>query len=204
MKLIVIDDDPIVSSSLKTILEIHDGIEVIAIGNDGSVALELYQKHHPDILLIDIRMTKMNGVDAARQILEFYPQAKIVFLTTFKDDEYVHTALEIGAKGYLLKQDFETIALALKSIMAGQVVFGGDIIHSLNTRKNRIHTNADLSEKEIELLECIAQGHNNKELASILGYSEGTVRNQISVLLEKLALRDRTQLAIYYFNHLQK
>ncbi len=200
MKLIVIDDDPIVSSSLKTILEQHAKTQVVAIGHDGEQALELYRTYQPDILMMDIRMSTVNGIDAGRAVLQCFPDAKIVFLTTFQDEEYLEQAMQIGARGYLLKQDFNSLHLALQSIMANQIVLGTPFIKSAKKVPSQ-HLNA-INAKERELLELIAKGHSNKEIAQTLGYSEGTVRNQISRLLEKLDVRDRTQLVIYYFNTL--
>lgn len=203
MKLIVIDDDPIVSMSLKTILETAPETQVIAVGHDGSEALELYRRFTPDVLLMDIQMKSMNGLAGAKEILSVYPEARIVFLTTFSDTLYIQEAIQLGAKGYLLKQDFAAITAALKSIMAGQVVFGNEIISKFQAIKPSFENVHELTEKELELLEAIAKGLNNKELAAHFGYSEGTIRNQISLLLEKIKVRDRTQLVIYYFNHLK-
>lgn len=203
MKIVLIDDDPIVSSSLKTILESHEAITVQEIGADGNQALELYIKHQPDILLMDIRMKDVNGIDAGRKIINYDPNARIVYLTTFLDDEYVDAALELGAKGYLLKQDFANIIPALNSIMANQIVFGQGVMSRLQPRHQKFEYEA-LNEKEVQLIELVARGLNNKEIADTVSYSEGTVRNQISALLEKLALRDRTQLAIFYFQNIQK
>ena len=112
MRVLIVDDDRLVGISLKTILEAADGISVCALGRSGQEAISLYQEHHPDILLMDIRMEGMNGLDAATEILSFDPNAKILFLTTFSDDEYIVRALRLGAKGYLLKQDFESITPA--------------------------------------------------------------------------------------------
>lgn len=201
MRIIIIDDDPIVSQSLKTILSQQD-IDCVAIGQDGSEAVQLYQRYCPDIVLMDIRMKQLNGIEAGKILLQAFPEAKLVYLTTFQDDEYLTDALKIGAKGYLLKQDFEALALALHSVLAGQTVFGSNLIQKLHQRIPD-KTAPLLSKREQDLMTLIAQGLNNKEIADALGYSEGTVRNQISALLDRLSLRDRTQLVIYYFNHLK-
>lgn len=149
MKIIIIDDDPIVCESLRMITEMGskksngEEITVVAIGHDGNEALSLYHRHQPDILLLDIQMKEKNGLDAAEEVLARYPEAKILFLTTFLDNEYIISALRMGAKGYLVKSD----------------------------------------------------------VASALHFSEGTVRNYLSVILEKLGLRDRTQLAVAYYKY---
>ena len=183
-------------------------IEVVAIGNNGKEAIALYEEHKPDVLLMDIRMDVMNGLEAAENIFAFDKNANILFLTTFSDDEYIIKALNLGARGYLLKQDFESIIPALKAAYSGQSVFGGQIVSKLpslmdNTKQVNESDGGntfpdDITKKEIEVMEQVAMGLNNKEIAANLFLSEGTVRNYISTILEKLNLRDRTQLAIYY------
>lgn len=205
MKIIIIDDDKLVSMSLKTILNANEKIEVVAIGNDGYDAIDLYPKHLPDVLLMDIRMEKMTGLEAAEQIIAKYPNAKILFLTTFSDDEYIVKALNIGAKGYILKQDFEGIAPALEAVMSGQTVFGSTIVNKLpnilNSSESFHYEKYGISKKESEIIELVAQGYSNREIADKSFLSEGTVRNYLSIILEKLDLRDRTQLAIFYYQH---
>ncbi len=207
MKVLVVDDDRVVGISLKTILEAEPDITVPALGRDGSEAITLYKEHHPDILLMDIRMEGMNGLDAASAILAEEPTAKILFLTTFSDDEYIVRALRLGAKGYLLKQDFESIVPALHAVYGGPNVFGSEVVKKipniLSTPKEPDVSELPLNEKEIEIMKLVAEGLNNKEIAQTLFLSEGTVRNYLSSTLEKLELRDRTQLAIYYYKHVQ-
>ena len=207
MKVLVVDDDRVVGISLKTILEAEPDISVPALGRDGSEAIALYKEHHPDILLMDIRMEGMNGLDAATAILASDPAAKILFLTTFSDDEYIVRALRLGAKGYLLKQDFESIVPALHAVYGGQNVFGSEVVKKipdiLSTPKEPDTSDLPLNEKEVEIMKLVAEGLNNKEIAQTLFLSEGTVRNYLSSTLEKLELRDRTQLAIYYYKHVQ-
>ena len=207
MKVLVVDDDRVVGISLKTILEAEPDITVPALGRDGAEAIALYKEHQPDILLMDIRMEGMNGLDAAATILAMDPAAKILFLTTFSDDEYIVRALRLGAKGYLLKQDFESIVPALHAAYGGQNVFGSEVVKKipdiLSTPKEPDVSGLPLNEKEIEIMKLVAEGLNNKEIAQSLFLSEGTVRNYLSSTLEKLELRDRTQLAIYYYKHVQ-
>ena len=124
MRVVVVDDDSIVLISLKTIIEAN-GIEVCATGKNGQEAIELYREHKPDVLLSDIRMEGMTGIEAAYEIIKEFPSAKVLFLTTFSDDEYVVEALKCGAKGYILKQDYEGIVPALNAVHTGQSVFGG-------------------------------------------------------------------------------
>ena len=205
MRITVIDDDKLVAISLKTILEADSSIEVSAIGYDGKEAISLYESVQPDILLMDIRMEHMSGLEAAEQILQKYPDAKILFLTTFSDDEYIVKALHIGAKGYILKQDFEGIAPALKAVYGGQSVFGGEIVGKLpvlmQTKEAFDYEQYDIHEKEQSIIELVSEGLSNREIADKLFLSEGTVRNYISMILEKLGLRDRTQLAVFYYKN---
>ncbi len=202
MKILIVDDDSLVALSLKTILETK-GLEICALGNSGEQAVALYKQHKPDILLMDIRMENMTGLEAAEKILSEDKAAKILFLTTFSDDEYILKALDIGAKGYILKQDFESIEAALLAVERGQSVFGGEIVSKLPElmqHKNGFSYEAEgISPKEWEITTLVAEGLSNKEIANRLYLSEGTVRNYISSVLEKLSLRDRTQLAVFYY-----
>ena len=185
MKLILIDDDCLVVSALKMILENEPGFEVAATADDGREALMLYREHRPDVLLMDIRMKEKNGLEAADEILREFPNARILLLTTFSDDEYIIKALKLGAAGYLLKQDYRNIVPAIRAAASGQSVFGG------------------ISERELEVIRLISEGLSNKEIAAQLYLSEGTVRNYLTTILDKLSLRDRTQLAVFYLNNRQ-
>jgi DNA-binding NarL/FixJ family response regulator len=205
MRILIIDDDNLVLASLKTILEAEPEIEVVGSGNSGQQAIELYRRIKPDVLLMDIRMDEMTGIEAAEEILAADKEAKILFLTTFSDDAYIAKAFQIGAKGYILKQNFDSIAPSVKAVCMGQRVFGDEIITKLpGLEGNRIKlgiSKFNITEKEMEIIVQVANGLSNKEIAKALFLSEGTVRNYISVILEKLNLRDRTQLAVYYYKH---
>jgi Response regulator containing a CheY-like receiver domain and an HTH DNA-binding domain len=205
MKVVVVDDDKLVCASLKTIIESEGEVEVLGLGYNGQDAIALYKQLKPDVLLMDIRMDLMTGLEAAEIILKEDQAAKILFLTTFLDDEYIIKALQLGAKGYLIKQNFESIVPSLRAVEAGQNVFGQDIvtkIPGLMTIDHREQPSYDLSDKERELIEGVAQGMSNREISESLYLSEGTVRNRLSIILEKLNLRDRTQLAIFYYKNL--
>jgi len=220
MRILIVDDDKLVCSSLKTILEAQGqtiaGIgwggpgrheRAAGIGCSGREALQLYRETNPDVLLMDIRMEGMNGVDASEAILHSFPDARILFLTTFSDDDYIIRALKLGVKGYILKQNFDSIIPALEAVYMGQNVFNTEIIAKLPDLLKQ-HTKEtlcsyDLNERELHFIQLVAKGLNNKELAQTLFLSEGTVRNYLSSLLEKLQLRDRTQLAIFYYQNLQ-
>ncbi|WP_417090041.1 response regulator, partial [Eubacterium maltosivorans] len=190
MKVIVIDDDRLVSVSLKTILEADAEIEVVALGNSGGEAIALYDEHKPDILLMDIRMDGMTGLEAGELILATDRDARILYLTTFLDDEYIIKALKIGAKGYLLKQAFESIVPALKAVYSGQSVFGDEIVTKipmlLGGEAAVDFSSYGISERDLEIIEGVAQGLSNREISETLFLSEGTVRNYISNILDKL------------------
>ena len=208
MNIVVIDDDRLVAMSLKTILENDGDIRVAATGHSGEDAIALYDEFTPDVILMDIRMEGMSGIDAGKVILQTHPDAKILYLTTFSDDEYIINALNMGAKGYILKQDFEGIAPALTAVMRGQTVFGEKIIGKLpelmKAPEPFDYDAHGITDKEREILELVAAGRSNREIATELFLSEGTVRNYISTLLEKLNLRDRTQLAVYYYTEIRR
>ena len=206
MNIVIVDDDRFVSGALKTILEVSEEITVDAVDEDGAEAVALYRRHRPDVLLMDIRMKEMSGLEAAEKILEEFPDAKILLLTTFSDDDYIVRALRLGAKGYLLKQDYASILPALQAVDSGQTVFGREVVSKL---PNLIHPQKesydyrarDISPRELEIIRLIAEGLSNREIASELFLSEGTVRNYLSSILDKLSLRDRTQVAVFYYQH---
>ncbi|NLC18869.1 MAG: response regulator transcription factor [Clostridiales bacterium] len=208
MKILLVDDDKLVCSSLKIILSSDPEVSIAGIGYGGQEAIQLYMKLKPDILLMDIRMEGMSGLEAGEEILRRYPGAKILYLTTFLDDDYIIKALHIGAKGYMLKQDFDSLLPALKAVYAGQNVFGNEIITKLpnllgRTGEAKMIRQYGISDKELEIIKKIAEGLSNREIAEQLFLSEGTIRNNISTILDKLNLRDRTQLAIFYYKNIK-
>ena len=205
MRIIIVDDDCLVAGALKTILEVNEDVEVLDTGADGKQACQLYEKYEPDVLLMDIRMREMDGLEASEHILKRHPKANILLLTTFSDDEYIVKALRLGAKGYLLKQDYGSILPALRAVYSGQTVFGTEIVSKipdlLQDEKEFDYSSYSINEREFEIIELIANGYSNKEIAAELFLSEGTVRNYLSTILEKLQLRDRTQVAVFYYQH---
>lgn len=203
MRIAVVDDDPLIVMALRTILGASGEAEVCASGNSGRDAVEIYESEHPDVLLMDIRMEDMSGLEALEEILKQSPEAKILLLTTFLDDEYIVRAIRAGARGYLLKQDYSSILPALRAVMSGQTVFGNEITARIpelfRKRGARIDGEEILSERERELVGLVAEGLSNREIAGRMCLSEGTVRNYLSNILDKLGLRDRTQLAVWHY-----
>lgn len=200
MRIMLVDDDSIVLEALKTILA-AGGHEVAAAINSGEVALSHYHDTTPDLVLMDIRMPGQNGLETAKQLLAADPEAKILLLTTFEDKEYIAEALAIGCKGYLLKQNFAAILPAIQAVETGNLVFDEKIMSRLTTLPEKFQDQR-LTAREEELTLLVAEGLNNREIAEALHLSEGTVRNQMSTILDKLGLRDRTQLAIFYYKRL--
>lgn len=209
MKVLLIDDDPLVTNGIKTILEAEGKkreslLDVCATGANGIEAVDLYKIHKPDIILMDIRMPEMNGLEAAKEILDYDGDSKIIFLTTFLEDDYIVKALKLGAKGYIIKTDFQTLFPALEAVYNGQRIFGDEIIERIPDfiKADSSINFENLSEKENDLIYWVAQGLSNQEIAEEMHFSEGTIRNYISALLEKLELRNRTELAVYYYKNI--
>lgn len=205
MRVLIIDDDFFITTALKTILEADSEIQVCGSGKNGKEAVSLYDSLHPDILLMDIRMEEMDGLAASAEILARDPRANILLLTTFLDDEYIIRALKLGARGYLLKQNYNSIIPALKAVFSGQTVYGNEITaklpNLLTGQKTFPWETYHIGPRELEVIALVAQGMSNKEIAQNLYLSEGTVRNYLSAILDKLSLRDRTQLAVFYLKN---
>ncbi len=230
IRILIIDDDELVAMSLGMILNAEDDLKVVGKGYGGADAVRLYDELHPDVLLMDIRMKDMTGLDAAQLILSDHADARILLLTTFSDDEYIVKALQIGVKGYLLKQDYRSVASSIRAVYHGQNVFGGAIVKKLpglmqpdrNQNGQRAQDGGDapaagdtaedekvqkaylskgITEREYQLIQLVGRGLSNREIAEKVFLSEGTVKNYLSSILDKLGLRDRTQLAVYYFEN---
>ena len=159
MNIVLIDDDQLVCMSLKMILEANDDIHVTAIGHDGSEALSLYRQYQPDVLLMDIRMQDRNGLEALSDVLAEFPHARVLFLTTFVDDEYITKALQLGAKGYIVKQDYETIIPALNAVYSGQNVYGSEIMEKIpelmKAEPSFDYSAHNITEKEYEIITLV-------------------------------------------------
>ena len=197
MKILMVDDDLLVLNALSTILG-KSGYEIVLATTDSKKAIETYKENKIDVVILDIRMKEVNGVDVAIEILEYDKDAKIMLLTTFNDRDDIIRALNKGVLGVILKDNVASLIPAIESVKLGNKILDNELkLQSLfNTTKKDFEL---LTQKEIEILEQIAKGLSNKEISEKLFLSEGTVRNYISGILEKLELRDRTQLAIYYY-----
>ncbi len=199
----IADDQPIIRDGLKMILSLCNDMEVVATAQDGEEALDVCDSSdNVDVILMDIRMPKMDGVTATKLIKEKHPRIKIIILTTFNDDEFIFEALKNGASSYLLKDmASEEILNTIKVIYNGGTVFHGNIATRLaNAFKGADDKNngaQQLTQREIEISRLIAQGLSNKEIASSIYITEGTVKNHITNILSKLSLNHRTQIALY-------
>ena len=200
MKILLVDDDKLITESLEIILTKDEDFSIVGHCENGQEAVNFVKQNDCDLILMDIRMPVMDGIEACVHIKQEKPSIKIIMLTTFRDFRHIHQALHAGANGYLLKSDdvdkqIETI----KHVFNGQAIISEDALKEF-TRKKMSEV---LTERENSCMELIAHGYANKEIAKRLYIGEGTVRNVISVILDKLALRDRTQIAIYYWQTME-
>lgn len=201
--ILIADDDALIRDSLKIIFELEDDFKVVGLATNGEEALKMCETLHPSIVLMDIRMPVLDGVLGTKLIKDKYPSIKVMILTTFRDDEYIKEAVKNGAQGYILKnQSSDSIIQSIRAVSKGNMVLETQVAKTLssmiNTKKNKILKCDNLTSREFDILSLIGDGLSNKEIAQKLYLTEGTVRNYVTVLLEKFKLRDRTQLAIYY------
>lgn len=209
IKVMIADDQPIVLSGLKMLLGTMPDLDVVATAPDGMALLFELKQQACDVVVMDIQMPKMNGVQATKEVKKTYPHVKILVLTTFIEDAYVFEALQNGASGYLLKDTPpEEIAHAIRTVYAGDTILTEAAAKKVFAGMKAPETESQcdplmetLTDREIEILGLIGQGLNNKELADHLFLTEGTIKNNITKMLSKLSLRDRTQLAIFALKH---
>ena len=201
MKLMIVDDDALIRESLSLTLVLEDDIEIVGVAEDGSVAIKLCDALKPDVVLMDIRMPNIDGIGATRLIKEKDPQVKIMMLTTFADKSNIEHALSAGADGYLLKTDeTDQIAHKLRTLMTGSGVIDADALRQLVRPVNPMIES--LSTRERDIIRLVAKGMTNKEIANQLFLSEGTVKNKVLMIMEKLDVSNRTQLGVAYYEHL--
>ncbi len=195
-----------VRQGLKVMIETDEDIFVTGEATNGKEAIRLCESQRFDVAVLDIRMPEMDGIEAAKVLRSRFPEMKILMLTTFDDHQYVMEALKLGVSGYMLKDgDTESLIRSIKSALNGGLSLedqvAAKVMPVLLQHEEAIPIDPTLTPREIAILKCIGEGLNNKEVAERLGLSVGTVKNQTSQILDKLALRDRTQLAIYAIRH---
>ncbi|WP_274397576.1 MULTISPECIES: response regulator [unclassified Sporolactobacillus] len=208
MRILIVDDDALICDSLKLLIDLESDMTVTGTCKNGREAIRFFETEKaPDLVLLDIRMPVMDGVQCSAELRHRWPETKIIMLTTFRDDDYIRQAIKNGASGYLLKsQSGDAIIDTLRAAFHGSMVMSSEVAEKLS---DMLHSSArkltgrpavddSLTEREKEVLALIAAGRSNKEIAERLYLSDGTVRNYITRMLEKLQLRTRTQLAVYY------
>jgi DNA-binding NarL/FixJ family response regulator len=210
VRVIVVDDQQLIRESIAALLDIQPGISVVGTAGDGKSAVDLAVAEDPDVVLMDVRMPVMDGIDALGVLRRRNPRTRVVMLTTFDDEEYVVRALKAGASGYLLKdRPAVELAAAVRLAHSGVVQFDPAAAARLATalghgrlgHQRPVPQDLDLTEREVDVLRLVATGSTNREIAGRLHLSEGTVKNHVSRILGRLGLRDRTQAAVYARDH---
>jgi len=205
IRVLVVDDQNLIRQGLKALLELEPDLQVVGEGENGQSAIALVETLQPDVVVMDIRMPVMDGVAATREICQQFPATKVLVLTTFDDDQYVAEALRYGAMGYLLKDTpSEELAAAIRSVHKGYTQLGPGLVEKIMAKVPTVPPPPspppswdELTPREQEVLRLIAKGASNREIAQLLYISEGTVKNHVTNILNRLNLRDRTQAAIF-------
>ncbi len=185
IRVLVADDHPVVRQGLCTMLELEDDIEVVARAADGEEAVMLARREHPDITLLDVQMPVLDGIEALRRIRADDPEARVIVLTTYRNEDYIFPSLRAGARGYLLKDSSrEELAGAIRAVAAGESLLDPDMVDAAKD-------DGGLTGRELEVLSLMADGHNNGQIAAALYVSENTVKTHVSKIFAKLGCRDR-------------
>lgn len=208
IKVIIADDHALIREGLKKLLELEQTIEVVALAVDGKSAIELVDKHQPDIVLLDINMPNMNGIECLKLLKKDYKESKVIMLTIHEDAEYLIETVNMGAEGYVLKDaDVSQLIDAINKVVNGEIYIHPSLSGVLvREYKRKEVTYRDLNKRrltrrELEVLKLVAQGINNKDISENLFISEKTVKNHISSIFKKLNVNDRTQAALYAIKH---
>jgi len=207
INILLAEDQMLVRQGLKLMIETEKEFQVSGEASNGQEAVTLCEKQTFDVVILDIRMPEMSGLEAGRKIRQRWPDVIILMLTTFNDEEYALEALKYQANGYLLKDgDSEVLIRSIRSALEGGLVIEDHVAAKvmptlLKDQTEKAEVDQSLTSRELDIITCIGQGMNNQEIASKLFLSTGTVKNQISIILDKLELRDRTQIAIYSLEH---
>jgi DNA-binding NarL/FixJ family response regulator len=211
IKLLIVDDQTLMRDGLKSVLSLEKDFIVIGTAANGVEAIKIIEKSVPDVVLLDIRMPEMDGVTCIKNIKRVHPDMKVIMLTTFNDEEYIIEALANGASGYFLKDiEMEKLISSIRDCAEGKTIIPHDVAIKLAEGLSRISAgrkkeneriDLDLTERELELCTMMVQGFTNKQISMMIHISEGTVRNYISNIYNKLGISDRTQAVLYLKEH---
>ena len=208
IKVIVCDDQALIRDSLGMLLNLERNIQVVGSAEDGAEAVQLVALHQPDLVLMDLKMPGMNGIEATRRIRAQYPEVKVLVLTTYDDDEWVFDAIRAGASGYLLKDTpREEVIRAVRGTVEGRSFVdpsvAGRLLNQVADQQTQPATliTDKLTERELDVLRLLARGFSNADIAARLHLSAGTVRNHVSAIFAKLDVSDRTQAAVIAIQH---
>lgn len=206
IKVLIVDDQSLIREGLTMMLNLYNTVSIVGEATNGKEAMEILEREKVDLVLMDIRMPIMDGVESTKIIKERYPDIKVLILTTFNEDEYIFEGLKNGADGYLLKDiSSEELVRAIETVYEGNILLQPDVAKKMiksmnhsNTTENSLEEDIfkELTKKEYEIALLIGAGKSNREIAKALYIAEGTVKNHITKILDKLRLRDRTQLAV--------
>ncbi|USK69986.1 response regulator [Peribacillus asahii] len=212
--IVIIDDHQLFREGVKRILDFEASFDVVAEGDDGSEAMNLVENYHPDVVIMDINMPNVNGIEATQQLIQQYPETKVIILSIHDDENYVQHALKTGAQGYLLKEmDADALIEAVRVVAAGGSYLHPKVTHNLvkeyrrlvsdeNANQDTIHAPEIrrplhlLTRRECEVLQLLADGQSNRAIGETLYISEKTVKNHVSNILQKMNVNDRTQAVV--------
>ncbi|PWT91931.1 MAG: DNA-binding response regulator [Acidobacteria bacterium] len=192
IRILIADDHPMTREGIISVINARTDMKIVAETANGLQAVEAFFRERPDVVLMDLRMPEMNGLEATRKIMEQFPRARILVLTAYDGDEYIHQALKSGALGYLLKDTSKAeVISAIQIVHSGSRYVPPDVFHRMSERISVM----DLSAREMQVLKLIVKGKSNKEIADELKILEGTVKYHVSMILSKMNVQDRTEAA---------
>ncbi len=208
IKVMIADDHALIREGIKKLLELEENFEIVALAGDGEQAIASIKETSPDVVLLDINMPVMNGIDCLKQIKQDYPEIKVIMLTIHEDAEYLIETINIGAEGYVLKDaDVSSLVKAIQKVVQGEVyihpTLSGILVREYKRKDKNIEDviGNNLTKREYEVIRLISKGYNNKEIAIELFISEKTVKNHVSNIFKKIKVTDRTQAALYAIKH---
>ena len=202
MQILLVDDHEMVRLGLKGYLDLQDDVDVVAEASNGREGVEKALELHPDVIMMDIVMPEMNGIEATLAILKEWPEAKILILTSYLDNEKIYPVLDAGAKGYMLKtSSADDILRAVRKVAKGELAIETEVSQKVEYHRNHIELHEDLTARERDILGLLAKGYENQLIADELFISLKTVKTHVSNILSKLEVSDRTQAVVYAFQH---